>query len=285
MTTWRAALASIGLALAWPAAASGQQTSAPAVGAPTDSSVRRGTLLTTRDVVAAGLIGAATVALLPVDQQIAEEFRDPSPQRSTLLHDGAKTFDFLGDPGALFLSVGAYGAGRLAHSPRLADIGLHTTEAIVVSGAVTGILKGAFGRQRPYVAGHDPHDFKFGRGYGNGAYASMPSGHTTAAFATAAALTEEARHWWPRSPWIVGPVLYGGAAMVGMARMYDDKHWASDVMLGAGVGTLSSLVIVRYVHSRPTNRVDRWLGVSSLVPSVAPGPGGGGGLAWRVTTR
>jgi len=47
---------------------------------------------------------------------------------------------------------------------------------------------------------------------------------------------------------------------------------------------LSSLVVVRYVHARPTNRVDRWLGVSSLVPAVAPAPGGGVGLAWSVTT-
>ena len=254
-----------------------------------DSSAARGrTLLTRRDVVAAGLLGAATVALLPADRRIAEEFRDPGPQRSTFLRDGAKTFNFLGDPGTLVLSAATFGVGRLVRSPHVTDLGLHTTEAIVLSGAVTGLLKGVLGRQRPYVGPGDADDFSFGRGFANGARASLPSGHATAAFATAAAVTEEVRHWWPRSPWVVGPVLYGGAAMVGLARMYDDKHWASDVVLGAGIGTISGLSVVRYNHARPHNRMDRWLGVasSSLLPAVAPAPGGGGvGLAWSVTTR
>ena len=244
-----------------------------------------GTLLTRRDLVAAAALGAATLALLPADRGIAEEFRDPSPQRSTLLRDGAKTFNFLGDPGTLAISVATFGVGRLAHSPRLTDLGLHTTEAIVLSGAATGLLKGVIGRQRPFLDRNDSDVYGFGRGFGNGGRASLPSGHATAAFATAAAVTEETRHWWPNAPWIVGPVLYGGATLVGLARMYDDKHWASDVVLGAGIGTLSGLSIVRYNHERPHNRVDRWLGVASLVPAVAPAPGGGVGLAWQVTTR
>ena len=66
--------------------------------------------------------------------------------------------------------------------------------------------------------------------------------------------------------------------------MYDAKHWASDVVLGAGVGTLSGLSVVRYNHARPHNRVNRWLGVARAAasPEVVPGPGGGVALAWRV---
>jgi membrane-associated phospholipid phosphatase len=242
-------------------------------------------LFTHRDLVAAGVLAAGTLLLLPMDRGIAEEFRDPGPQRSTALRNGAKAFDFLGDPGTLVFSVAAFGAGRVVHSPHLTDLGLHTTEAIVVSGAATGLLKGVLGRQRPYVSPGDADDFSVGHGFADGRRASLPSGHATAAFATAAAVTEETRHWWPKAPWVVGPLLYGGAALVGLSRMYDDRHWASDVVLGAGIGTLSGLAVVRYNHARPRNRVDRWLGATSLLPAVAPAPGGGMGLAWELTTR
>ncbi|HWJ22668.1 MAG TPA: phosphatase PAP2 family protein [Gemmatimonadaceae bacterium] len=242
-------------------------------------------LLTRRDLVAAGALAAVTIALLPADRQIAEEFRDPGPQRSMLLRDGARTFNFLGDPGTVIAAVGAYGVGRLAHSDHLADLGLHTTEAVVLSGAATALIKGIAGRQRPYLDRTDSDRFGFGRGFTSGARSSFPSGHTTAAFAVASAVTEETRDWWPNAPWIVGPVLYGGAGLVGLARVYADKHWASDVVLGAGLGTLSGLSVVRYNHARPHNRVNRWLGVArAAAPTVTPGPNGLA-LAWRVTTR
>ena len=238
--------------------------------ATTDTAAVRHTLFTRRDHVAAGALGAATIALLPFDRPIAEAFRDPGPQHSGALRTGARVFNALGDPGTIVAGVVVFGVGRLARSERLTDLGLHTTEAIVLSGAATGLIKGVAGRARPFVDRTDADAFAFGGGFHSGDRASFPSGHATAAFATAAAVTEESRRWWPHAPWVVGPLLYAGAATVALARMYDDKHWASDVVLGAGIGTLSGLAVVRYNHARPRNRVDRWLGVASAVPDVAP---------------
>jgi len=67
----------------------------------------------------------------------------------------------------------------------------------------------------------------------------IPSGHATDGFVAAAAVTAETGRWWPRSTRIVGPLMYGGATMVGLSRMYHNKHWASDVVLGAAIGTFS----------------------------------------------
>jgi membrane-associated phospholipid phosphatase len=274
-------------ALAAPTTARAQRRSPAAdsaTAAPDDEPGRP--LLTHRDLVAAGVLAAATAALLPADRQIAEQIRDPAPQRSAILRNGARTFNVLGDPGTVIIGVGAYGVGRLVRSEHLADLGLHTTEAVVLSGAVTAVAKGIAGRQRPYLDRTDSDRFAFGRGFTSGARSSFPSGHTTAAFAVASAVTEETRDWWPHAPLVVGPLLYGGAAMVGLARIYDDKHWASDVVLGAGVGTISGLSIVRYNHARPHNRVNRWLGVARAAASPAVAPERGGvALAWRVTTR
>jgi len=246
-----------------------------------DSAGARHTLLTRRDLVAAGALVATTAALMPFDARIAEEMRDPAPQRSSALRTSARVFNTLGDPGTLVAGVAAFGVGRAVHSPHLADLGLHATEAIVLSGAVTGLVKGVAGRTRPFASPGDADAFSLGSGFGSGTRASFPSGHTTAAFAAAAAVTEEARGWWPAGRWLVATVMYGGAATVGLARMYDDKHWASDVVLGAGVGTISGLAVVRYNHARPRNRVDRWLGVASALPSIAPTPDGVA-LAWRA---
>ena len=54
-------------------------------------------------------------------------------------------------------------------------------------------------------------------------------------------MTSEAERGWPGHFWLVAPVMFGGASLVGVSRMYHDKHWASDVVLGAAVGTFSGL--------------------------------------------
>lgn len=254
------------------------------------AAARRHPLLTRRDLAALGALAVATAALFPADPQIAEEFRDPAPQRNALLRRGARAFDVVGDPGTVVIGAGAYALGRLARSDHLADLGLHATEALVLSGGTTALIKGLAGRQRPFLDRADADRFALGRGFASGDRASFPSGHTTAAFALASAATEETRHWWPHAPWVVGPLLYGGAAMVGLARIYDDRHWASDVVLGAGIGTISGLAVVRDNHDRPRNPVNRWLGVARAAvpsPSIAAATAGGGdvALAWRLTTR
>lgn len=64
---------------------------------------------------------------------------------------------------------------------------------------------------------------------------------------------------------LVAPTMYGGAVLVALSRMYDDTHWASDVALGAAIGTFTGIKAVRYDHNHPKNRVNRWLLADSLV--------------------
>lgn len=212
------------------------------------------------------VIAAATLATMPFDVRLAEGMRDGPLQRNGALRSAAKAFDAAGDPGVLIASAVMYGAGRVSHSPRLARIGLHAGEAIVVSGVTTSLLKAVAGRQRPYVVSGDADDFTpFHVG---GGHTSFPSGHTTVAFAFASAVTAELATGSSRSAWIAGPLLYGGAGLVGLARMYDDKHWASDVVLGAGIGTLAGIETVAFSRVHPRNRVERILGGVTLVPTA-----------------
>lgn len=64
---------------------------------------------------------------------------------------------------------------------------------------------------------------------------SFPSGHTATAFMGAELLRRE---YWDVSPWI-GVAGYAVAAGTGFFRMYNNRHWLTDVVAGAGVGILS----------------------------------------------
>ena len=67
------------------------------------------------------------------------------------------------------------------------------------------------------------------------AFTSFPSGHTFMAFTGADILRREFAHRYPWLPY----VGYGVAALVGAMRIYNNRHWPSDVLAGAGVALLS----------------------------------------------
>ncbi len=67
---------------------------------------------------------------------------------------------------------------------------------------------------------------------------SFPSGHTAEAFTAATFLSEE---FGERYTW-VPYVSYSIASSVGVLRVLNNKHYLSDVLVGAGIGYLSTKV-------------------------------------------
>jgi hypothetical protein len=49
--------------------------------------------------------------------------------------------------------------------------------------------------------------------------------------------------------------------------MYHNRHWASDVALGAAIGTFTGIKVVRYNHGHPDNLIDRVLNHAELMPT------------------
>lgn len=65
---------------------------------------------------------------------------------------------------------------------------------------------------------------------------SFPSGHTATAFMAATMLHKEYGH---RSPWYsIGG--YTVATVTGVTRQLNNRHWMSDIMVGAGIGILAT---------------------------------------------
>lgn len=223
------------------------------------------TLYSTRPVISIGNaalaigFGLATVAATPADLHITRRLQDPARQANKHLNQYATVFRLLGHPGGMITGAGIYAGGLVAGNRRAEDLGLHTVETIVIANTVTAAIKMTAGRARPRKNPDDATDFQLFRGVGNDEYQSFPSGHTTAAFAFATIVSAETSHWWPNSRWLIGPVVYGGAALTGVSRIYNNAHWASDVVAGAAVGTLTGIKVYRYQHSHPNNRLDKRL--------------------------
>ena len=242
----------------------------PAVAQTTTASQRP--LFTWRDGVLAGGFVVATIATRPIDKRAAVALQEPERQKRWIFQESATIVRTIAVPGAVIIGTSMYAVGRLSHVQRLAEVGLHGTEALLVGSLVADGLKLTFGRARPFVdtTGPNPDDWQLLRGFKGGDYQSFPSGHSVAAFAAAAAVSSETSRWWPAlTYYAIGPVLYAGAAAVGVSRMYNNRHWASDVILGAAIGTFAGTKVVRYHRTHPGNRVDRWL----LNASWSPGDG------------
>lgn len=244
--------------------------------APADTVIPDAWLFHRSDLYVLAGFTAATAAMFPLDRHLASVVRDEDLVTNRTLKHVAAGFRFMGGPGPLVIGAGMYVAGRATHNRRMAELALHGSEALFVGVGTTFALKTLLGRARPYIsADTNPNNFAFARGFKSPDFQSFPSGHTTAAFSVAAAVTSETGDWWPRRKWLIGTVMYGGATLVGVSRMYEDKHWASDVAIGAAVGTFAGLKTVRFNHTHTGNRLDRWFLGKDVKVSVLPGASGG----------
>ena len=236
-------------------------------------------LFTYRDLVLAGGVALVTMAARPFDDRMAARLQDSSTQDSRKIQKMATFVRTVATPGSYVIGGTMYVAGRLSKNERLADLGWHGTESLIVGELVAVVIKGTMGRQRPYVLPRNSNSYQLFRGFGGpDQFRSFPSGHTTSAFAAAAAVSSETSRWWPETRWIIGPILYTGATLTGVSRMYNNRHWASDVLVGAGIGTFAGLKIVRYHHTHPGNRLDKWLLTGSLIPT----DDGGHAVRWSI---
>ena len=216
-------------------------------------------LLVGKDALLLGAFTIGTIAVAPLDIRVAKKLQEPGAQQNRTMRRAATGLRVLASPGSLLAGAGLYGIGRADGQRRLQALGLHSVESMLIADVIGGTIKLVAGRARPYVNIENPADFQLFRGFSGHAYQSFPSGHTINAFAFASTVTRETQFWWPHSAWYVGTVMYGGAALMGASRIYNNQHWASDVIGGAAMGTLVGIKVVKYTHSHPGNRVDRKL--------------------------
>ncbi len=246
-----------------------------------DSAVRhvQKTFFVRRDLVASGIATAAAVGVSAFDLRIAHWARSEGVQGDSTRYDRVSTATRVNETPLTLAALATYGIGRLAHSETTADVGLHTFEALVLTTAISEVLRATIGRTRPREAQENAFRFDPFNGFVAFETRSFPSLHTAAAFATATALVGEIRERRPETAKVAAPLLYTAAMIPGLTRVYLDQHWASDVVAGAFVGALLGSRVVSYAHSHRRNRLDRaLLGISAV-------PDGYGGALVMVTLQ
>ena len=234
------------------------------------------TFFTRRDLAVTGIAFAASAAVSAFDVRIGNWTQSSSVQGSSSRHDFVKSLTVVNEQPLTLAALATFGIGRLAHWPTVADVGLHTTEALVLTVAMSEAIRGPLGRARPRLSQDNQYDFTFWGGFTNFGERSYPSLHAAVAWATATALTGEIHERNPANKW-AGPVLYTAALIPGFTRMYLDEHWASDVVAGSALGALLGAKVVRYAHTHRRNKLDRVLLGTTVVPSAA-----GGALVMRT---
>jgi len=115
---------------------------------------------------------------------------------------------------------------------------IYVFAAVAISGIIVLIVKGIVGRARPYLFDTEG-PFGFNSLSFESIYASWPSGHTTTAFAFAAALIL----LFPRTKIL----MLAFAVLAGYSRMALGAHYFADVIMGATLGTLSAIVIYQWL--------------------------------------
>jgi membrane-associated phospholipid phosphatase len=97
---------------------------------------------------------------------------------------------------------------------------------------------------------------------------SFPSGHTAQAFVAATVLHKE---YGKDHPWI-SVAGYATATCVGALRILNNKHWISDVLVGAGIGMLSTNLV--YATHRNSWGKRKTKSIGTILPTYQRGAAG-----------
>ena len=118
---------------------------------------------------------------------------------------------------------------------------LYVLLSIGVAGLISYLMKKSFSEPRPYEVDTRITQLSVGGGY------SLPSGHTTEAFASAMALTL----LFPR--WFVFIPMFGWALVVGLSRIYLGVHYPFDVFVGMFIGSSVSFAFYTFLFRKYIN--------------------------------
>jgi len=181
-----------------------------------------------KEWIATGAVIGGTVLLFQYDMEIRDYFQS----KQTLLGQNISEHGLeRWGSGVYSLPTMAlfYGQGLIWKNERSKRVALLGVQAYILSGFFVTIPKILFNRHRPY---HDnPANHNIWEGPSFPLYKSFPSGHTTTIFAIAAVVSSE----YKETIWV--PILsYSIATAAGLSRIYDDKHWSSDVFFAAAFG-------------------------------------------------
>ena len=184
------------------------------------------------------IFGGTTAVLIATDKWSSKQLPNTKDQIAV----STWTSRLGSAPSLLAISGGFYFIGLGADHQRFRETGILGFEALANAEIITSIVKFATRRERP-LEGNGGGSFFSGNS--SISSASFPSGHATTSWALASVVA----HDYPR-PLIVPITAYALATTVCASRFAVRKHFASDIVIGAGMGWF----IGDYVFAKRHNR-------------------------------
>lgn len=195
-----------------------------------------------KDARTMALMGISVMLISRIDDAIDEEY---AIEGHPFLMKALRSYAGLGelfDSGATYPAIGGIvvatvGFSYLNQQPEARALLKQIAQAVVLSSAITGLLKTSVGRNRPYL-NKGPYEFELLEFRTKPAYLSFPSGHTSSIFSAMTVLAMKSSSAWLKR------AAYGFAVSVGFQRITDRRHWASDVVAGGLIGYLTGKWVV-----------------------------------------
>lgn len=180
------------------------------------------------------VVGSSAIMFAGVDQHVKVFFK----ANTTTFMDGVEdVFYPLGNRLPPLLLTGMYVGSIIARDRRLEHNTLMITKSLVISTIFYTATKAVLRRERP---DQTENSRNFTTPFVKNVYTSFPSGHSNTAFSVATGFAMQYKHikW---VPW----VAYSLATLTSLSRIYQNRHWASDVIIGSAIGHYVTKTVIR----------------------------------------
>lgn len=214
-----------------------------------------------RQMIMTGAAVGITITLFHFDYKIDEWARVQKQDHKWINKTSPVITNFGGSVGVYsVLAAGALSA--LCKNEKGVQTSLLATQAMITSGVWVNIIKILSGRERP-IANYTFSKSPGGTWYGPfakydqdlairkpvSAFDAFPSGHTATAFSIATVIATQYE-----DKKAIPIICYTAASLVGISRLTEHQHWASDVFVGGLMGYLCGKQVVKHYNKTHQNQ-------------------------------
>lgn len=198
-----------------------------------------------------GISTAATIAVMPFDERITNSTQGKQRYYYNAFIEGGRIY---GEWYSIVGVAGSFGLfGLVAHDTAAKKISIELLQAGLYSELITTIFKIAIGRERPVSTENAFTYHPFSLFDYN--FHSMPSGHTTSAFALSTVMSRHAHST------TLKILAFVPAGFTMFSRIYQHQHWLSDEILAASIGFFTGNWVVD-LHEGKRHKIN----VTSMYP-------------------
>jgi membrane-associated phospholipid phosphatase len=208
-----------------------------------------------------GAVIGITAAVMHFDGDI-DEWARVQKQKHNWINKSSPVITRFGGDWGIYSVLAAGAISAVCKNEKGVQTGLLATQAMITSGVWVNIIKILTGRERP-MADYTFSKSESGAWYGPfavwdqdlavrkpvSAFDAFPSGHTATVFSIATVIATQYS-----DKKAIPVICYSAATLVGISRLTEHEHWASDVFVGAIMGYLCGRQVVNHYNRTHQNQ-------------------------------